>query len=96
MAVIEFPAPADRVGIVDAVEAAAVEPVQGQAILDPMRPALARLNALYRDLDPITAGKLEFEAVQAKQRLKIVADTSYQDLMFKSKPALCFDPRAAD
>jgi len=71
----------------------AVEPVQGQAILDPMRPALARLDALHRDLDPVATGKLEFEAVEAKQRLKIVVNsdhnTSYQDLMFKSKSALC-------
>ena len=36
-----------------------------------MRPALGRLNALRRDLDRITTGKLEFQAVQAEQRLKI-------------------------
>jgi hypothetical protein len=39
-----------------------------------MRPALARLDALHRDLDPITVGKLEFEAVQAQQHLKIVVN----------------------
>src|SRR5216683_2828641 len=81
------PAPG-AMGIVEPVNSATRGVVQGQAVLDPMRPRPGRLDRLRRDLDPIAAGELKLETIEAEEHLKLVIlshITSYQDLMLRDK-----------
>ncbi len=53
-----------------------------------MRPRPGRLDRLRRDLDPIAAGELKLETIEAEEHLKLVIlshITSYQDLMLRDK-----------